>query len=226
MEIFPGDDITSTDIRRMLDELKENNLIIEYQIDTASYIQVTGWHHQKIDRPSYKYPPPTETIRRALVDRSPPEGSLREGSLREGKGSFLSQDEPSTNDKREKLKFSEDDRKTAEYIFTKILNLNPNTKRPNLDKWANCIRLMREVDKHSPREICELFAWANSDTFWRVNILSPDKLRKQWDTLTTKRLNGDGNGKNRGALSAVERVRIANGLDEKSDNWIDGEINR
>lgn len=54
---------------------------------------------------------------------------------------------------------------------------------------------MRMQDKRSHYEICELFKWANEDDFWQNNILSPSKLRKQWDQLTTKRLRSPGPSK-------------------------------
>lgn len=89
--------------------------------------------------------------------------------------------------------FSTDDYSSAVYIHNKIKELNPNAKDPNLDKWANEIRLMRERDKRSHEEIMKIFTWANNDPFWRTNILSPSKLRKQFDQLTVKS-NGENNG--------------------------------
>lgn len=83
-------------------------------------------------------------------------------------------------------KFSNDDFSLAKYIEEKIRILNPNAKSPNSDKWANEIRLMREIDKREHTEIKRIFDWANRDPFWRSNILSPAKLRKQFDQLTIK----------------------------------------
>lgn len=85
-EIFPGDDISSTDVRRLLDELSSNKLIAFYTNDSKDYLHVTGWRkHQKIDRPTYKHPAYSECDRRALDEPSPPEGSGEEGSGEEGK---------------------------------------------------------------------------------------------------------------------------------------------
>jgi len=79
MEVFPADDYTSSSIRRMLDELIRQDLIFEYQVDKDVFLKVTGWIHQKIDKPTYKYPKPEEGNRLALDERSPPEGKGREG---------------------------------------------------------------------------------------------------------------------------------------------------
>ena len=84
-------------------------------------------------------------------------------------------------------KYSEEDFLTAEFIYSKIQEMNPTHKQPNFPQWANTIRLMREADKRTDEQIRELFTWANQDDFWATNILSPATLRKQWDKLTIKR---------------------------------------
>lgn len=80
--------------------------------------------------------------------------------------------------------FSEQDSQTAPWMFNLILAMHPGYKSPNLDKWADDIRLIRERDNRTDSEIRDLFRSANSDSFWRKNILSPQTLRKQWDKLT------------------------------------------
>ncbi len=126
-------------------------------------------------------------------------------------------------------KYSDDDMKTSVFIFSKIQQLNPDQKQPNLDKWANTIRIMTERDNRSHLQIRELFTWANQDGFWQGNILSPDKLRKQWDTLTIKKNNrGNGNGQS-GKLSAPEQVRQAirerdQERDRRAEIEIEGEV--
>ncbi|CDG21035.1 Phage replication protein O domain protein [Xenorhabdus poinarii G6] len=79
-----------------------------------------------------------------------------------------------------------DDLKTAEWIYQKILVVRPNAKTPNWAAWANDIRLMRQSDNRTHSEICRLFKWANQDSFWYCNILSPAKLREKWDTLESQ----------------------------------------
>lgn len=79
--VFPGDDITSTDVQDMLDELSANDLIALYEVDGKRYLRVQGWNHQKIDRPTYKYPKP-----RALLDEPSPSDPLPLTPVKEGKG--------------------------------------------------------------------------------------------------------------------------------------------
>ena len=82
--------------------------------------------------------------------------------------------------------FTDEDMTAAQYFLHKILDIKPNFKKPKLDSWANDIRLIRERDGKTHREICELFKWANNDNFWQANILSPKKLRAKWDELEIK----------------------------------------
>ncbi len=106
--------------------------------------------------------------------------------------------------KKSRFKFSDDDMTAAQWIFGLILKLNPNTKTPSFDSWANEIRLMRERDGRTHREICGLFQWANQDSFWKTNILSPAKLREKWDQLTVKKNNSKPQRKTVSELNAIE----------------------
>lgn len=89
--------------------------------------------------------------------------------------------------KAKKNVFSDDDLMAAEWILGLIRKVNPSFKEPIIESWANDIRLMRERDNRTHKDICELFKWANQDKFWSVNILSPSKLRDKWDQLSMKR---------------------------------------
>jgi hypothetical protein len=83
-------------------------------------------------------------------------------------------------------KFETCDKEMSELLFTLILENNENAKKPNFDKWANEIRLMREQDKRTEEQIRYLIEWSQRDSFWKSNILSPVKLRKHFDTLVLK----------------------------------------
>lgn len=101
------------------------------------------------------------------------------------------------NNKSEK-RFSEGDYNLADYLFSKILHVAPKTKKPNLDSWADTIRLMRERDELTHQEIKSVFDFANCDSFWSTNILSPGKLRDQFAKLDALM------GKNKPSLKVVD----------------------
>ncbi len=79
--------------------------------------------------------------------------------------------------------FSDDDMKFALWMVKTLRDRLPDLKEPSLPKWANCIRLIREVDGKTHKQMSQLFLWAQRDDFWYSNIMSPAKLRKQWDRL-------------------------------------------
>ncbi len=86
---------------------------------------------------------------------------------------------------RSKLKFETHHLKLAELLFKKIKENNPSAQEPNLESWANTFRLMMErpKEKRSGKDIQDLILWSQSHHFWYKNILSADKLRKQFDRL-------------------------------------------
>lgn len=91
MEVFPGDNCTSDDIKKWVGELTNAELIHQYEADNKLYWQVKGWHHQRIDRPYFKYPQPKQNIdtietadKQCLNDVSMLSGRPRKG--KEGKG--------------------------------------------------------------------------------------------------------------------------------------------
>lgn len=86
-EIFPMDDISREDVRRLLDELEQHDQLKRYTIGGKDYFQIIGWHHQKIDRPQKnKFPRPEEAdmqnkdgVRRGIDEHSPLIGEERIG---------------------------------------------------------------------------------------------------------------------------------------------------
>ncbi|MCT4571408.1 DNA replication protein DnaD, partial [Bacillus thuringiensis] len=91
--------------------------------------------------------------------------------------------EITTNKKTSCHKFETCDMEHAKLLFQLILETNPEHKEPNFEKWANEFRLIRERDKKTNQQIVYLLEWSQDHSFWKKNILSPSKLRKQWDRL-------------------------------------------
>jgi len=68
-----------------------------------------------------------------------------------------------------------------------MLKNNPKSKIKdtyNEGKWCEIIRLMVEKDNRTIEEIKEMIIFSQKHYFWHKNILSMDKLRKQFDRLT------------------------------------------
>ncbi len=74
--------------------------------------------------------------------------------------------------------------KLAILLFERIKTRNPKHKKPNLQSWAEDVRKTIELDDRTNDEYLQVLEWSQRDLFWQTNILSPAKLRKQFDTLT------------------------------------------
>lgn len=94
---------------------------------------------------------------------------------------------PKQRKRREKTPADPNDEKCARWLFDVLRQTAPKAKEPNFEAWTNDVRLMRERDERSHKEICALFRWAQQHSFWRGNILSPKALREHWDRLTIQR---------------------------------------
>lgn len=109
------------------------------------------------------------------------------------------------------LKFAEDSTEItlARFMVNELLRIKPNSKVPNTDvkslqNWAQHIDYMIRIDEREPKEIAELFRWAQEDDFWCANIRSPKKLREKWDTLELQRNRKKHKGNNN--ISKLERM--------------------
>lgn len=96
------------------------------------------------------------------------------------------------NEKNEKnnnkrLVFDEKQMQLAELLWKHVQVNAPDMKKPNLDNWANTFRLMMERDGRTGKEIQDMILWATDHHFWYQNILSADKLRKQYDRLAVQK---------------------------------------
>lgn len=107
---------------------------------------------------------------------------------------------PAGGKKRRKTAYTPEDMATAEHIWAGVRRINPETKPPRLEAWANTVRLMREQDNRPPDRIRAVFDWANADERpgqkfpgWAFQILSVDNLRAKWDKLTAA-MRASGNG--------------------------------
>ena len=90
-------------------------------------------------------------------------------------------------------KFTDDsiELQSAQLLLKMIKNINPKYKQPNLQKWADVIRLMIERDERDPEDIRKVIIFAQTNNFWKTNILSTQKLRDKFDTLMTQMLTAE-----------------------------------
>lgn len=73
-EVFPADGFDENDILGMVRELSENGLVTLYEHDSQRFLQVRGWHHQRIDKPQDpKYPDPFDEHSKIIRGTLPPD---------------------------------------------------------------------------------------------------------------------------------------------------------
>ncbi|WP_430619438.1 hypothetical protein [Enterococcus sp. DIV0802b] len=93
-----------------------------------------------------------------------------------------------TSGKRKKRVYADDDpNKILAKTLFKLIKKNQDIKEPNLDDWANTIRLTIESDKRSGKEVQEMIVWASQHEFWSTVVLSPSSLRKHFDKMNAQK---------------------------------------
>lgn len=56
MQAFPGDDFSIEQVAGWIEQLIKNGLIARFESDGESFLRILGWHHQKIQKPTFQYP--------------------------------------------------------------------------------------------------------------------------------------------------------------------------
>jgi len=84
---------------------------------------------------------------------------------------------------------TQDDLSLATWMWDRLAEQlgQDKPREPNLARWANTIRLMREQDGRELRHIRALYDWCRQHEFWSANVQSPDKLREKWSQLALQR---------------------------------------
>jgi hypothetical protein len=73
--------------------------------------------------------------------------------------------------------------KAARYLFDRMRANNAGAKEPNWQEWARDVDRILRIDHRDKDELRRIIDWSQSDPFWLRNILSPSKLRKQYERL-------------------------------------------
>lgn len=103
-----------------------------------------------------------------------------------------------TSKKPKKRVYLDDDpnKKLANVLYQRIQE-NINIKEPDLDSWANVIRLTIEADKRSGKDVQDMIIWATQHDFWSGVIQSPSSLRKHFDKMLVQKNRGSSNNSNK-----------------------------
>jgi len=100
--------------------------------------------------------------------------------------------------KKERREFNSSDVSLTKLLIQRMLENDEKAKVPEedskeFDTWINQIRLCRERDKRTEKEITEALEFSQSEGFWIPNIHSTKKLRDKIPTLLQQsRRNAEG----------------------------------
>lgn len=195
----------------LIQELIDQHFLIPYEVDKIRYAFLPNWFaHQKIDHPSLtQNPPPNLPVEgyspnvsrmiaewsakaRLLFPERSPQTRLKESKIKEKKNTFLSENQNFSDEVIfltsfliSKIKFNDPKAKTPELVE------NGGQPSPAFRKWATEIDRLIRIDKREAVEIEKVIIWCQEDSFWKSNILSAPKLRKQFPQLVLKMKNMD-----------------------------------
>ena len=94
---------------------------------------------------------------------------------------------PITNNHKPRTnKYTDDDYSFAQMMLRDIVTQQPDFKPPNLESWANTIRLMRECDNRNHTDMKRVWRFARGDPFWQPRVLAANKFRKHFDQLNAQ----------------------------------------
>ena len=103
-------------------------------------------------------------------------GKVRVGKVRVGKVTPTA--------KAAVVKFTAVDKKLAQLLHDLIKQNTPAWNMTgSLDKWAEDINKIIRLDGRTKEQVAYVIDWVQKDDFWRKNILSGSKLRKQFNRL-------------------------------------------
>jgi hypothetical protein len=195
-KVFPYDEsLTTSDIECWLDELTRAGLVVIYDAGFRC-IALPSWkHNQKINRPfPSRLPAPPRD--HSLNDHEP----FTERSGGEWNGMEI---EGSSNPDEPTPEISKDNQPLS-FLLADLIERN-GSKRPNVtQRWADDERRLIDRDGRDRAEAERLVRWCQNDDFWRANILSMPKFRKQYDRLRLAALREAGGSVNPPSPESIE----------------------
>lgn len=210
--VFPYDDDAPRKLRGWVAEIKATSMVLFYVDGGTPYGAFRHWaRHQKINRPSPSdLPPPPDgkiVADNGLVqtDRGwkQAHGLLTEVPVN-GHGAFT-ESSLSTHPLTRGCAFRSDPKAVKLFlqngseltetqrvaVLCLLLAAHVRSKDPKADPnpdsagWLNEMRLLVAA-RGDVDEVARIIDWCQADGFWRCNVLSPAKLRKQFTQLVLK----------------------------------------
>lgn len=185
--------LTEQNVRTALSKLEKLGILTIKPTNKFSLISISNWDKYQQDNQQVTSKQPTSN-QQVTTNNNGKNGDNGNNSTVEAKP------------QRSKFKFNDDQMNFASAVYQKVKEVTPAMKEPNLESWANTARLMEESNNFKLIDVWNAFCWANEDNFWRVNILSVDKLREKYPILEAK-MKGETSGFNGKQQKARPKVK-------------------
>lgn len=156
-----GKDCTRETVRTTINHAEQYGFLTKETYKTHTLITIENWE-------TYQDIHTKETQNNPTINTNSPEGR------------------PLTRRKKKENNIyspNSDEFRLSNLLYELIKENNPQFKAPNLDNWCGHVDKMLRIDKRSVDDIEAVIRWCQEDNFWHKNILSTDKLRKQFDKL-------------------------------------------
>lgn len=176
---FDASLVDATKTKRLRDELVTQNLVRLYTVNGNEYLHILSCkkHLRKDINPDIRFPEHPQEFDTQGDTESVPITDTTSSRPRSEKSPSNTNTDTNTDTNtiiRQKL---------ASLLLQKIRERKPDFRKPNLKQWAKHIDAMIRIDKRKPETIEKVIIWCQADDFWQNNILSVEKLRKQFDRL-------------------------------------------
>lgn len=175
-EIFPY--ASDKKIRRALEHLVELGIIITGEFNKNAYDHTkwyafSDWYNSILQKKKFDLP------KKANRNTQKGEPIPNTNTINKPNTKHMSQPaKPAATCAPEALKL-------AKKLYARIIENKPNRRIDKhwLDNWPVDIDKLHRIDGRSWKEIETAIDWSQDSAFWKGNILSGNKLRKQIDTL-------------------------------------------
>lgn len=223
-------------ICNLIHELLQNQMIEIYSVQDKYFIQIPSWNkHQQIRAKKSKYPNPETTLSNTQSLALFPYHLISDdcnSNLCQVKSDDCNsprnpiQSNPIRNTNRNTIpetKVSEKVISLTEKLIMLMKDNDPKVKVPeNLTGWYLEMDRLLRLDQRTPEEIEQVIIWCQNDNFWKTNILSTTKLRKQFSQLYLKMKNNghkELNSGNNGGNSENNLPTIADKTERLIKSW-------
>ncbi|WP_281738329.1 hypothetical protein [Enterococcus dispar] len=190
-EVQPGQFVTSLDsiaqkagkqisiknVRTAINRFEKLGFLANESTNRNRLITIINWGFYQGDEGRYGKQPDKQTASNGQADGKQPATNNNVNN----DNNVNNKD--SAHKKRARSYPDDDPNKKLANLLYKGISGNSEIKKPNLNKWANTIRLMIERDHRTGKEVQDMILWSTQDEFWSAVILSADSLRRNYDKM-------------------------------------------